>query len=725
MRKFLICTTALIAVPAMAQAQDAPQERRSLGSGEAIIVTAERRAQNVQDVPISIVAISGEELRNRGIDDLSDLQSAVPSLSFVDNGNTKFVNIRGVGITESAPNQTVGIAVHLDGAYIAREFVFNDAFFDLASVQVLRGPQGTYSGQNASGGAIFIESARPDLNAVTGFAEMNIGNFDRRQISGAVSTPLTDKLAVRIALQAETRDSYYTNLGPTGNPGANGVPNQPGNLSRYLGRAQLLFEPSDTLELRLIHQFSQLQTDGTARQRYTAAELADPFVLNYDYSDSEQDTHYNRTTGIIAWDATESFRVNVNAAYQTMEHYTATDSDRTSALIEPTVGVSGGWTDIEDEYFTGEINLVSTGSGPFEWTVGANMLDYSQNAGVWLPRSQMEIDTNSGLFLSLDLFRKNQAIFGEVGYSLSDALQVKVGARYNHEENGFYDTSYVTRSGPDGAPGPAFNPPFQSFNNMTGRALVNWTPNDDTLVYATVSRGYKPGGVSPPGEAYGSEVVTNFELGWKADWLDGALQTSISGFWMDYDGFQASIATDPNNPTTRITKNVDDTRIKGIEALIGINTGGLRADVSTSILSAEYGTLNVFMPPGTNGNAGPELIDLAGRQINFAPKFSVSGGLAYDIPVGDDGFIVPSVRVSHVSGQYVTFFQAPYHLIPTRTLVDARLSFEPNDSWKVTAYVTNLFDETYVATASGTTNGIGEFGLGAPREFGVTLGFNF
>lgn len=718
MKKFLVCTTALALVPSVALAQDAA------GNDGLIVVTAERRAQNVQDVPISIIALSGDELRERGVSDLDDLQAEVPSLTFVDNGNTKFVNIRGVGLTESAPNQTVGVAAHLDGAYIAREFNFNDAFFDLASVQVLRGPQGTYSGQNASGGAIFIESARPSLTETTGYAEMTIAEFDRRQVSAAISSPVSDNLAFRIAVLAESRDSYYTNLGATGAPGPSGAPNSPGDLSRYLGRAQVLFTPTDRLELRLIHQFSHYETDGTARQRYTAANLANPFVLTYDKTSTEQVTEYHRTTGVIAWDATDGFRVNVNAAYQKLDQFIDTDSDRTSALLEPAVRPEGGWTRIDDSYVTGEINLVSTLDGPFEWTVGATMLDYHQVGGVWLPRGQAQIDGNTGLFLLVDLFRQNQAVFGEVGYRLTDTLQVKVGARYNHEENGFYDTSYSTTAGPDGAPGPAFNPPRQVFNNMTGRVLVNWTPNDDNLVYATVSRGYKPGGTSPQGAAYDSEVVTNWELGWKANFLDQAIQTSISAFWMDYDGFQASIATDPLNPTSRVTNNVDNTRIKGVEGQIGLNLDAFTADIAFSYVDATYGTIALFQPTGTNGNTTPLLIDLAGRQINFAPKFTLSAGIGYEIPVGD-GSITPSLRMSHMSQQWVAFYQAPYHLIPERTLLDARISYRPNPDWNFTLYATNLFDETYVNIASGTTNGIGEFGLGAPREFGLTASYSF
>lgn len=678
-----------------------------------IIVTAERRAENVQDVPISVIAISGKDLRDRGIGDLNDLQSAVPSLSFVDNGDSKFLNIRGVGITESAPNQTAGVAIHLDGTYIAREFQLNDAFFDVESVQVLRGPQGTYSGQNASGGAIFIETARPSLTGSEGYAEFSLANYDHRSLEAAAGRPITDKIGIRFAMMAEERDSYYTNVGATGDM------LQPGNLSRYTGRVQLLAEPTEQLELRLIHQYSRYQTDGLARQVGTADNLANPFVIAYDDT-TAQDVEYNRTTGIIGWDATDDFRINLNATFQSLNSLNVADQDRTD---DPAIR-AWGYTDIADEYFTGEVNIVSTSSGPFEWTGGANMLDYKQDARVTSFEGATQIQNLIGQYIYVEIFRKNQAVFGEVGYQFTDALQVKVGGRYNHEENGWNDNSYITFDGAGGAPVANLGTPVKSFNNFTGRALVNWRPNPDHLIYTTISRGYKPGGIQPGQDPYDSEIVTNWELGWKADLLDRVVQTSVAAFFMDYDGFQATIQPDPLDPTSSTTHNVDNTRIKGIEAQISVNPGRFHADVAMSYLDAKYGDQPVTLPAGADGNPDPVGVNLKGRQINFAPEFSINGGVAYDIPVRD-ARLTPSVRVSHTSSQWATFYQLPYHLLETRTLVDARLTYKPNDDWKLSAYVKNLLDETYINDRSDDTDGYGYFGLGAPRELGVTIGYTF
>lgn len=712
MKKVLFAATAAwTMVPSLVMAQDAESADRNVP--DVIMVTAERGAENVQDVPISIVALSGETLRERGVDNLDDLTQQVPSLSFVDNGNTKYVNIRGIGITESAPNQSVGIALHLDGAYLAREFNFNDAFFDLESVQVLRGPQGTYSGQNASGGAIFIETARPELGAMEGYLNATLGEFSRRDIEGAISLPVGQTLAVRFSGRYEKRDSYYTNL-------AGDV--QPGNRENYVGRAQLLWEPSPDFETRLIHQRSHVGSDGTPRAADTPANRATPFVLNYTPNPyAENETEYSRTTGQIRWDPSEAFRVNATLAYQdTSRHYNGGDTDLTPANI------SQGFNDLSDNYWVGELNLLSTSDGPLEWTVGATFLDYTQDGNTYSERGA-QLTTRLGRNFDIQSIRQNQAVFAELGYNLTETLQVKVGGRYNHDRTGFTKFLNYANGGVNlvGASAPlGANGIIRSFEEFTGRVLLNWQPTPDHLIYGTISRGYKPGGLTGAGQFYDSEVVTNWEAGWKGTLADGMLETSISAFWMDYDGFQATIQPDPTNPTSRRTNNIDNTRIKGMEAQLTANVGGFRGDIGVSFVDSSYGPFTDTIPVGANGNTAPVAVNIGGRQLTYAPEFSFNAGIAYEIAVGS-GVLTPSVRVSHTTQQSVSFFQLPYQRIDERTLFDARLAYAFSESWRVTAFVTNLFDEIYVANASQTNNGIGEFILGSPREFGVTVAVDF
>lgn len=694
-----------------------PEEAVAVDPAPEIIVTAERRSQSVLTTPISVVALTGDMLKARGVSDLNSLQSQVPSLSFADYGNVKFVNIRGVGISEGAPNQSVGVAIHWDGTYVAREFVFGDSFFDVASVEVLRGPQGTYTGQNASGGAIYITSVHPDFDGTSGFASATLGNLGRKQVEAGVTTQLSDQLAIRLSGQLERKDSAFTNLGPTGVAQPVRYGNQPGNLSRFLGRAQLLYRPSSDLDLLLIHQYSDRRSDGLPTQSFGLAPVGNRTVA-YD-ADQALNTSYNRTTAVLNYTGISAFKVRVMGTYQTTDQLVARDNDFSAAVN----GNSSKIT-LHDRYYTGEIDLISPDTGPFSWTAGATMLNYRQ-PGITVPLIAKGGDYAQSLTIFTDAKRRNEAVFAEGGYKLGGGLELKVGGRYSWDHVGFAD-SYIAPFGPAGFRIP-LTPGIRNFSEFTGRVALNWQIDTDWFVYGTVSKGYKPGGTTPFGIDYDSERVINYEGGVKARLFDRMVTASVSGFYMDYKNFQTTYATDVNNPAAAITRNVDGTKIKGVEGQIDLKTKGFAADASFSVLDATYGDFSIVQPAGLFGNglpATPQLINIKGRTIPFAPKFSGAAGISYAVPVGD-ATITPSVRLSYQGAQWVNFFQAPYNRIPARTLLGARLTYKAAQNWSLSAYVDNLLDEDYVAAVEQSTNGIGSYILGQPREFGAVLSFNF
>src|SRR5580704_15342560 len=187
-----------------AAAADADAAASSGGSAEVleeVIVTAERRPEDPQKMSVSVIALSSADLQNHGIQNVQNLQFLTPSLSYVDEGNVKFINIRGVGLNEGAPNQTDGVASHIDGSYVAQVFTVDDAYFDLSSVEVLRGPQGTYEGQNAEGGAIFINTKAPSFTGLEGYARVNFGSYAEREEEAAVNLPASSNLAFRLSAQ--------------------------------------------------------------------------------------------------------------------------------------------------------------------------------------------------------------------------------------------------------------------------------------------------------------------------------------------------------------------------------------------------------------------------------------------------------------------------------------------------------------------------------------------
>ena len=728
------------ALPATAQApQDALQE---------VTVTAERRAVSVQDIPISAVAFSGETLENRRVTTFDDLQYQVPSLTFSDNGNSKFVNIRGVGVSEAAPNQTVGVAVHLDGAYVAREFVFGDALFDLESVEVLRGPQGTYAGQNGAGGAIFINSKKPVFDTADGFVNVDLGNYNARRFGAGSSFTLSDTLALRVAADVEQRDSFFENSGPDPTAPASRIEDQPGNLDRWLGRAQLLYRPTEALELRLIHEMSDVRTDGVPYKVFptrgtNVLPTSGLRQLSYDM-DGHRNVNYERTTGKLDWQAHEAFKVMAMASYLASHQHFLQDTDR-NTFVTPTTVQNGADYTINDHYWSAELNLVSTGEGPLEWTVGASRLDYEQNNylnflrynNAQFPGTALDLQRHTRLYFYLDNLRTNNAVFGEVGYHITPAIQVKVGLRYNEDEVGFDSSSYVSAgpvypagrpshyNAPSGAPLPAG---LLDFNATTGRVLVSWKPSAAQMFYGTVSRGYKPGGTTPLADTYDSEEVTNYELGWKGDLLGDSLTASVSAFYMDYENFQRTYSPDPNNPAAAVTNNVAGTTIKGIEAQLAGRLGGLLWDVSYAYNNGEYGSLDVVLPRGIADGVNPTVatvLNLAGQSLDYLPKSIWNVGLSYQGLKLGRGALVPSLRVSHQDSYYTTFYHYDYNLTPSKTLLDVAVAYESEADWRLEVYARNATDKDYISRAQGGSDAFGQYLLGSPRQIGVKLGYRF
>ncbi len=696
---------------------------------EQVVVTAERRSVNAQKTAGSIIALSGRALAQRGITDINTLQQQAPSLTYVDNGNTQYINIRGVGLDEASPNQTNGVAVNYDGAYVAREFNNRDPFFDLRDVEVLRGPQGTYQGQNASGGAIYINAAPPVLGKYTGFAEASFGSYNHLTYDGALNIPLSDSLSFRASFWDEQRNSFFTNNGPYGDHTNS---NHPGDLRREFARIQLLYKPSPDFSFRLIEQHSDFTSDGPAFKSNNAPPGQKPYDINYD-TPGLLDTSYNRVTGITDWNATDIFRVHAILAYQNTKQGVNQDTDYTSPFVQPNVPQSTNFISLKDYYYTGELDFISTTPGPFSWTGGVTFLQYDQK-GIVHPTNYNTArdpsrynDEGSGLVISIEAPRQNQAVFAELGYKILPDLELKVGGRYNHDLLGFSPNSDLQPLGPNTNFFVPLHPGYPQFKTFTGRAILNWTPTQSDLFYATISRGYKPGGTTPFADYYSPEYVLNYEVGWKGSLLDGRLRPSLSAFYMQYKNYQATVAVDPNDPTLDITDNVQGTTVKGIEAQLDGRFGAWGFDGSMSYLDAPYGNLSILEPAGALGNGQPTTavpINLGGRQIDFAPKFSASIGGSYttDLPVGS---LVASLRLNYQSFQWGYFYDLPYEKIPAHATVDMRISYQYNAHWRGEVFGSNIFDRTYVTNVVQSTDGVGEYLLGAPSEFGVKLAYAF
>jgi len=691
---------------------------------EELVVTAERRTVDVQKMPVSVVALSEDTLKESGVLSMGDLQAIVPSFSYINHGNGSFLNIRGVGLNEAQPNQTLGVAVHLDGAYIAREFTLDDAFFDLERIEVLRGPQGTYVGQNATGGAIYAVTKAPNMNKSEGYAGITYGDYSNKVMEGALSVPVSDTWAFRIALQTETRDSFTKNLGKFGSATMPKETNQPGMVSRYLGRFQLLYKPSDKFDLRLIYQNSSRETDYLALHSNTAASWANPWTATYDTEQQGRDK-YDRYTGIANWKATDDIQVKFVASYQKMDHKLLADDDSTSPYVSPGTAQAVRGIQMHDESTTAEVNVLSTSDSKFQWIAGATMLNYKQPFTYQSVNYTTIPDYNTGLIINFTAKRQNYAGFGEVSYKFTPTLELKVGARENKDKTELAKGSYLQFGGPN-SPAIMQVSNHADFSEVSGRVLLNWQPTENNFFYLSIARGYKPGGWEPFGYVYKSEIVLNKEIGWKASFFNHNLLTTLDVFHMNYDGFQASFATDPNNPASSHTNNVNGTTIQGLDLQLQALIDYFEFGLNGSYLKTKFGSQSIVEPAniaGPGNPAVPTAMNLEGNELDWAPKLSGSVYAKYTFELGSGATLVPRIGWRYQGAQWTGLFHAPQSRLPSYSLGDFRLRYNPNDNWYIEGYVLNFTDKLYAINIGGNYPGMVEFG--APRQVGITLQYRF
>src|ERR1019366_8092368 len=259
-------------------AQSAPPAADSNNNGlEEIVITAERRSENLQSVPIAVTVLKGGDLDGKAVASIADLQYSTPSVSIGDAGLTNAVNIRGVGLASGSPAVANGVATYVDGLF-QPQIVSTNQFYDIADIEVLRGPQGTLVGSNSTGGAIFINSQNPRIGEPDGYVRVGTGNYGTADAQGGVNLPVNDVLAFRAAGKYGSRDSFYTSIGP--------LHTDAGSLDEKSGRLSMLFKPGEFQALAKI-EYTDRNTGGYAatpipETQYAQYAPTNPFELSYD-----------------------------------------------------------------------------------------------------------------------------------------------------------------------------------------------------------------------------------------------------------------------------------------------------------------------------------------------------------------------------------------------------------------------------------------------------------
>jgi iron complex outermembrane receptor protein len=721
-------STAVAQTQSRAQEETTPAQNTNTTADtvlEEIVVTAQRRSEDLQNVPIAITALSGDTLTKAGVESVGDLAQLTPSLQFGQRFGNVFIAVRGIGQAGQDIGSQSGVTVSQDGVPLLNHFMMDGTFLDVARVEVLRGPQGTFEGRNATGGAINVYSNQP-TETFTGSIAATAGNYDLLGVRGFLSGPLgSDRLLARVAFQRNDSEGWMKN---------DFLHTRRNDTDLGQVRASLLGKVTDDLTVRAIFEATKDRGNPTFATVLGRARPDKPTIVEvlglprndlenrvvYMNHTDQRDSEDKKAILIANWDVNASFAIAATTGYITHD-LVLTDSDND--------GTSGDFSDFP---------LVAINVKQFtqDLTATANLTDRTDLvAGAFY----MHGDSREPLILSVPptLIRgfnyypvetlDSYAVYGQLRHQLTNSLRLTIGGRYTLDDKDFtmngtiIGASFLKTAG-------------DSWGAFTPRFVIDYVPNDNTLLYVSASRGFKSGGfntfgdVSLPVNLFNPEFVWNYEAGLKASFFDRALRLGVTGFYSDYTNLQQTLFR--INPQTGVryprVENAASAGIKGVELDVeAIPLRGLRLRASGTWLDAKFGHFTSIDP--IYPERGEQ--ELTGNRLPQAPdwQFAVSG--EYSVPISNTLAITARADYKWQSEIYFDLFNNPLNTQDTYGLLNASLSIGTFDErWSLTAFARNAFDKRYVSqslTAASDTVPARVGQLGTPREYGLTLSHRF
>jgi len=539
----------------------------AINPNDVIIVTAQKRETSLQDTALAISAFSGAALERQSIDDVISLQSYVPTLHVGQEQDSFKVSIRGIGTYNTGSISDPGVALYTDGFYIPRPSGGNANFFDVNRIEVLKGPQGTLYGRNATGGVVNIISNAPvfETEGQVGFTYGNRDHFEGRAM---LNMPLSENLALRVTGQYKEKDGYVENVFP----GDNNLHGSDGDIN---ARGQLLYRGKDDLEVLFSATHSDLNGTGVGLKFLERNNGGPPPVSGFlnsmppDFEDpltvSHDENNFNDTTTTITFArVTKDFggiELFVQAGKLWQETSLLQDVD-SSPLPISNFGRSS-----DNDANSLEVRLASTTDAPLQWIVGGYYFEEETfikrtvdlnglEAGVVVPREGLDIEEFGE--------SETYAGFGNITYSVNEKLNLTGGIRYTSDTRGGSQETFENF----GRPGPAAAGSVD-FDRVTWKAGVEYRPKNDVLMFGSISNGYKAGGfnLSTTGEPYSPELVTAYEAGLRTSPLGGRAQFNLDGYYYDYTDLQLTNLKldEATGRVNRLTANAAATTIQGIE----------------------------------------------------------------------------------------------------------------------------------------------------------------
>jgi len=724
-----------------------------------IIVSAQKRDQSIQDVPIAISAYDSNFIEKTKLDDVKDMIDFTPGFagktkdSFVDA-----ISIRGIVTNSYGAAVDPSVGIFKDGVYQGRTGSAITSFFDIERTEALRGPQGFLFGRNASSGAISIVTKKPHTDSTEGYIHAGIGERNHYEIDGAINMPLNDKWAVRVAGYYFTEDGYVNN---------SFYPNDPDLQSgdKGAGRISLGYE-GERLSMTLSGEYESRRQSGSVYRALADDETLDILGVSLrggrdevdsDLRDDKDDGDIYSFTALLDWDF-DGMTLSSITGVRTYDYQYAEDFDgapfRSNHYFQ----------DQEGDYYSQEIRLVSSGEERLTWYAGVSAyqeeikVSFSQVADeevmclvyeettcddayddfVYNPNGLVESNDVEGTY-------KGWGAYVDLTYAATDRLELSVDMRYTYDKKDFginilpveselgpyYVFGYTTNG---------FVRDSKSWDDFTPRFVARYEATDNLNLWASVTRGYKAGGFGSfgldiptgPGEdifevinddgtvpdgtkptAFNPETLWSYEVGLKANLADNRVQLAVNAYYYDFKNLQVSFFDEDLNNT--IVENVGQVDGYGIEATMR----ALPSEYFDLLLGAAYSDTSM---EGT----GRICDNCDGNRLTNNPELTLTGVINAHYPMGN-GEIFSTFEFRYQSRVYSGFENELAFSIEGYMDANLRAGYESDAGWDVSVYVENLFNQFhYDAAASGDVPIPAHYiGPARPRTFGIDLTYHF
>jgi len=717
-QRALCLSIASLMIPAAASAQ---------GMLEEIVVTAQKRTQNLQDVPIAITAFNETMIERVGGNTLADMESFAPSLNF-GRGSRRTrgeINIRGVGSFSRNPGFDARASVYVDGVFLGRSGSFDADLQGLESVEILRGPQGTLFGINTISGAISINTRKPTEETEVSIGA-EVGNYDLTNFQGYFSGPLSDNLFGSLAVTKMDQEGFIDNIF---------LDEDLNGIDRLTTRAKLRYLPSDNLEINFSADYLDESERGTNGEgilqdsgvggafggaSYTSAPK--PLEVSHDAQEQE-DREFWGASVTIDYTMADDYTFTSISAYRELDWYNLNEEDYTNVFV--------GLTNFDEssEQFTQEFRITSPSDGDFDWVAGVYYIEQDISTerdgtftGAFFGRAP-EDSERIATFVDVDAM--GYAAYINANYRFTDQLELTAGLRYTYDEK---DITFFLPN-PTGFAGildMTGQDPYQDkydADDLTPKLGLNYRISEDILLYASYAAGFKSGGFnvdfiqSLAELPYDTETADSYEIGMKSTWMDGRARLNVALFDTTFEDFQVQQFQRISDTVSRISiSNAAEAVTQGVEVEFTLMpVEGLTLVANGAYIDAEFDDFQEC-------NAG---VDCTGNKLPYAPEYKMFASAEYEFEVaGGSAFV--RYDYTYTDG----YFTHPENTDTVREVDsydthNARAGFTTADEhWEFSVWGKNLADSHDLRMAEINFFGTYRGTYIAPRTYGASVRYN-